>query len=287
MHLRSGNKSLDLSARVVVTGVINATPDSYHAPSRASSVEDIAKRAVQLLAEGADIVEIGGESTGPGSADVSLVEELERVLPAVKAVRLALPHAWIAVDTWKAEVARQALAAGADLINDITAGRADPRMFRVIADAHVPCVLMFSKDAGPRTTVADIRYGDVVSDVKKFFIERIAAAKAAGIKDSSLIVDPGLGHFVSSDPAHSFELLRRLGDFTDLGPVMVSPSRKSFLAGPLKLPASDRLPATLAATVLAVQSGARLIRTHDVRATHDALVALEKGIVTPPPFPFR
>ncbi len=286
MHLRSGNKSLDLSARVAVTGVINATPDSYHAPSRAASAHAAVDHAMRFMAEGADIVEIGGESTGPGSADVSLAEELERVLPAVKAVRAAFPDAWIAVDTWKAEVARQALAAGADLINDITAGRADPDILSVIAEAHAPCVLMFSKDAGPRTTVADVRYRDVVADVKKFFLERIAAAKAAGIQ-GSIVVDPGLGHFVSSDPAYSFELLRRLGEFTSLGSVMVSPSRKSFLAGPEKLPASERLPATLAAAVLAVQSGARLIRTHDVKATRDVLMALEKGIVTPPPFPFR
>lgn len=286
MHLRSGNKSLDLSARVAVTGVINATPDSYHAPSRAASAHAAVDHAMRLMAEGADIIEIGGESTGPGSTDVSLTEELERVLPAVKAVRMALPDAWIAVDTWKAEVAREVLAAGADLINDITAGRADPGMLSVIAQAHAPCVLMFSKDAGPRTTVADVRYRDVVWEVKKFFLERIAAAKAAGMH-GAIIVDPGLGHFVSSDSAYSFELLRRLGEFTDLGPVMVSPSRKSFLAGPGALPASERLPATLAATVLAVQSGARLIRTHDVKATRDALVALEKGIVTPPPFPFR
>lgn len=260
---------MDLASRIAVTGVINATPDSYHAPSRAASLEAVLELARRYVAEGADIIELGGESTGPGSSNVSMDDEIARVLPAVELLRKSLPDVWIAVDTCKAEVAKRALAAGADLINDITAGRADPAMLKVIAAAGCPCVLMFSKDQGPRTTVADVRYDDVAAHVRAFFLERIAAAKEAGV--TSIIVDPGLGHFVSSDPEYSFELLRRLGEFTDLGPVMVSPSRKSFLAGPGNLPASERLPATLAATVLAVKSSARLIRTHDVKATREAL----------------
>lgn len=272
MELRSNGSTLRLKHKTGIVGVINVTSDSYVPDSRAQAPEDILALARECIDGGADILEIGGESTGPTSGDVPVADELMRVVPAVTLLRKNFPKAWIAVDTWKSEVARQAIAAGADMINDVTAGRGDDRMFSLLADAGVPAVLMYAKDASARTTVADTRYDDVVRTIRDFLITRIEIARKAGI--TQIIVDPGLGHFVSSDPAVSWEILTRLSEFCDLGPVLVSPSRKSFLAGPTVLPVSDRLPATLAAGCLAALKGASFIRTHDVRRTREALQSI-------------
>ncbi len=230
----------------------------------------IVARARQYAGEGADIIEIGGESTGPGSTDVPLEEELRRVLPAVGALRSALPDLWISVDTCKSEVALQALQAGADMINDVTAGRGDANMFPVIAQAGCPCVLMYAKDPSPRTTVKPVQYDDIVKTIRTFLIERKTRAAAAGMKESQIIIDPGLGHFLSSDPKYSYEVIKRLKELSDLGPIFISPSRKSFLAGIRNDPPAERLPATLAVTAIAVLSGARFIRTHDILDTRRA-----------------
>lgn len=275
MQLASGSKVLSLE-KVRVVGVLNVTPDSFVSESRVAVSEDIVPRALKLLGDGADILEIGGQSTGPESCDVSLEEELDRVIPAVRGMRDAFPDAWIAVDTFQAAVAQSALLAGADFINDVTAGRGDPAMLSVIAHSGCPCVLMYAKDPTPRTTKSDVRYDDVVGTIHAFLEERIAAATNAGIARSQIIVDPGLGHFVSSDPGYSFEILRRLAEFTDLGPVLVSPSRKSFLAGSRDLSVFDRLPATLAATTMAVLHGAGFLRTHDVKETRELVDGIAK-----------
>lgn len=250
-----------------IIGILNLTPDSgvdggkYHAPEHAL------KRAGELVQEGADIIELGGESTGPESRDVSLEEERTRVLPALKATRTVFPNARLSIDTWKSSIAAEALACGATMINDITAGRGDPEMFGVVAKARCSYVIMYSKDVGPRTTIDSRSYNDVVKHIYGFLVERITNAESFCIQRSSMIIDPGLGHFVSSDPRYSFEILDRLNEFADLGPVLVSPSRKSFLAGPENLPVSQRLPATLEATKTAVKNGASYIRTHDVAET--------------------
>jgi dihydropteroate synthase len=254
--------------------VINATPDSYFKGSRIESPEEGIQRVKNIIADGADIVEIGGESTGPGSKDVSPEEECKRVLPVVVAIRRAFPDIWIAVDTHTATVASQALIAGADMINDVTAGRSDPEMFSVIARSGCPYVMMYAKDPVPRTTVKPVQYDDVIKTIRLFLTERKARAMAAGIKESQIIIDPGLGHFLSSDPKYSFEVINRLKELCDLGPVFLSPSRKSFLAGDKNDPPDERLPATLAVTAVAVLNGARLIRTHDVRATRQVVMSV-------------
>lgn len=256
-----------------IVAILNVTPDSYVDGGRHMDTASVVAAAKRFAAEGASVIEIGGESTGPGSADVALTEELGRVIPAVQAVHAALPDMPICVDTWKSAVAFAALKAGAGMINDITAGRADPAMFGVLAQAGCPCVLMYSKDAGPRTTKADVRYGDVIGDIAAFLKERVSAAVQAGILRRNIVVDPGLGHFVSALPEYSFAILDGLAVFGDIAPVLVSPSRKSFLAGPENLPVSKRLPATLAASVTAMKNGASYIRTHDVAATKAALEA--------------
>lgn len=271
MKLLSHGRTLHLNGRPRIVAILNATPDSYYDGGIYSDDSVLADRAVRCIEEGADILEIGGESTGPGSKDVSLDDELTRVIPAVDAVRSRLPDAWIAVDTWKAELARQAIARGADMINDVTAGRGDPQMFPVIAGAGCPYVMMYSKDSSARTTVAPVQYDDVIGTIHAFLEERVHVAEAAGIHRSQIIVDPGLGHFVSSDPQYSFRILHSLRSFTDLGPVLVSPSRKSFLAGPRHLPPKDRLPATLEASSIAVKNGAAFVRTHDVKEMREVL----------------
>ncbi|MBP7113889.1 MAG: dihydropteroate synthase [Candidatus Peribacteraceae bacterium] len=272
MDLRSKQRVLRLKDKTGVVGVINVTPDSYVLGSRAQNQEEIVALAQECIDGGADILEIGGESTGPASHDVSVAEELARVVPAVTLLRKKFPDTWISVDTWKSEVAHASLAAGADMINDVTAGRGDEGMFAILAAATCPVILMYAKDSSARTTSSDVRYDDVVTTIYAFLKMRIHEAKKAGV--GQIIVDPGLGHFVSSDPAYSWEILARLSEFTDLGPILVSPSRKSFLAGPSALPVAERLPATLAASCLAAMRGASFIRTHDVRQTRQALQSI-------------
>lgn len=252
-------------AQYKIVGILNTTPDSYVDGGHFVDIDAAILRAGQMLQEGADIVEIGGESTGPNSKDVSLEEERKRTIPFIEAIHGHYPNAFLSVDTTKSAVAKEAIEAGVQMVNDVSAGRNDPEMFAVIASAKVPYVLMYSKDATPRTTVQTTQYDDVVATIKTFFEERIAAAKAAGIQDSQIILDPGLGHFVSSDPQYSFEILARLEEFSSFGyPIFLSPSRKSFLAGKEELPVVDRLPGTIAASALALLNGAAFIRTHDV-----------------------
>ncbi len=272
MELHSRGRILQIRKKTGIVGVINVTPDSFVAASRAQTENDVLSLAHECIDGGADILEIGGESTGPASLDVSATDELARVLPAVTILRKNFPECWIAVDTYKSEVARQALAAGADMINDVTSGRGDARMLSVLAEAKCPVTLMYAKDSSARTTVASTHYDDVIRTVSTFLSERIATAKNAGVMQ--IIVDPGLGHFVSSDAAVSWEILTRLQELTGLGPILVSPSRKSFLAGPSTLSPAERLPATIAASCLASLNGASFIRTHDVRQTRSSLDAV-------------
>jgi dihydropteroate synthase len=229
------------------------------------------KHAETMIADGADILEIGGESSGPSSEDVSSEEELRRVLPVIEALRLRFPSTRLAVDTTKAIVAKEALLRGVCMINDVTAGRSDPHILHVCAEYACDFVLMYSKNDSPRTTIEQKMYTDIIATIHSFFEERIESAVIAGIARENIIVDPGLGHFLSSDPQYSFEVLKQLSRFSDLGSVFISPSRKSFLAGPRNLPANERLPATLAATMLALQNGASFIRTHDVAETREVV----------------
>lgn len=261
------HRTLDITKHPAVVGILNVTPDSYFDGGKFVERDAIVARAKQIVDEGGDVIDIGGESTGPGSQDVTIDQEIARVIPAVEAIRSDLPDAWISVDTYKSEVARAAILAGADMINDITAGRGDEGMFSVMAMTKAPYVMMYAKDESPRTSKADKQYDDVVATIHAFLESRIAFAAKEGIDRAQIIVDPGLGHFVSSDPKYSWEILEKLRAFTYLAPVYVSPSRKSFLAGSGNLPPSERLPATLEATRIALKNGARFIRTHDVKET--------------------
>lgn len=252
--------------RVQIVGILNVTPDSYHDGGKFMDTAAAVSRAGEMLAEGADFLEIGGESTGPKSKEVTFEQELARVIPAIEAVRKKYPETKLSVDTWKPEVAEAAIRAGVMMVNDVTAGRGSgDAIFTALAKSSAKLVLMYAKDATPRTTIAEKSYVDVVAEISMFLCARRDVATASGIEKERIILDPGLGHFVSSDPKYSFEILARLQEFLKLGcPLFLSPSRKSFLAGSENLKTADRLPGTIAASAIAVLNGASYIRTHDV-----------------------
>lgn len=264
--LVSRDKNLSLE-KPLVMGILNVTPDSFSDGGKFRTREEAVEYALEMVEQGADILDVGGESTGPGSKDVGPDEELSRVLPVLELL-CAKTDAWISVDTYKSSVAKAALEAGADMINDVTALRGDAGMAGVLAGYDVPVVLMYSKDPTPRTTREEVHYDDVVRTVKDFFTERIGVAAAGGIAPERLILDPGMGAFVSADPRYSLQLLHRLGEFLSFDlPVLVGPSRKSFIGQVLDVPLNRRLEGTLAACAAAVMNGASILRVHDVQET--------------------
>ncbi len=251
-------------ASVSIVGALNVTPNSFHDGGQFMDMDAARQRGREMIADGAGIVEIGGESS-LNAAAVSSDEELRRVIPVLRLLRADHPRASFSVDTSKSIVAEAAIREGVVMINDVSAGRADPRMFSVVAEGSVKCVLMYSKDIPP-TSIGDRAYDDVIATIRDFLAERADAAINAGVAAERIILDPGLGFFLGTDPAYSFRVLARLKEFASLGfPLFVSPSRKSFLAGAEKLPPAERLPGTIAASAIAVLHGASYIRTHDVK----------------------
>jgi dihydropteroate synthase len=267
-------------------GVVNVTPDSFSDGGRWLDPAAAIAHGRELLDAGAAILDVGGESTRPGSAPVPEAEELRRVVPVLEALA---PHArraggpGLSVDTSKAAVARAALGAGADLVNDVTALRGDPAMAGVVAEAGCHCCLMHMLGE-PRTMQDDPRYDDVVSDVKAFLEERLAFAVAAGIAEERVWLDPGIGFGKTID--HNLELLRRLDELAALGrPLVVGTSRKGFLGRITGREVDDRLAGTIATNVLALERGATVFRVHDAGPVRDALqvaAATLRGSWTPP-----
>jgi len=259
-------RPLDLS-RPRVMGVLNVTPDSFSDGGEFFAREDALRRAEHLVEEGADILDIGGESTRPGAVPVSAGEEIDRVVLVIEALRsrVSVP---ISVDTSKPEVMRAAVGAGAGMINDVWALRKTGAL-EAAASAGVPVCLMHMQ-GDPRTMQAAPRYADVLSEVRGFLQDRIAACVTAGIDPERLLLDPGFGFGKSL--AHNLALLAGLEEICSLGrPVLVGLSRKSMIGALTRRSVGERLPGSLAAAVLTVERGARLVRTHDVAATVDAL----------------
>ena len=251
-------------------GVINVTPDSFSDGGVNFRTEDAIASARQMVADGAAIVDIGGESTRPGAAPVSLDEELGRVLPVLEAVAGELP---VSIDTAKAVVARRAVELGAELVNDVTALRADPQMAATVAEAGAYLCLMHMQGE-PRTMQASPSYEDVVSEVSAFLEERLRFAVAAGVAEERICLDPGIGFGKTVE--HNFELIRRLGELTALGrPLVVGVSRKRSLGRILGDPdaTTGPLSASIAAAVAAYERGATILRAHDVREHVEALTA--------------
>jgi dihydropteroate synthase len=250
-------------------GILNVTPDSFYDGGRRMEPAKAIADGVDLVQAGADVIDIGGESTRPGARPVSSKEELERVLPVLQGLRREV-HVPIAIDTYKAPVARAALGAGADIVNDISALRFDPQMISLVAAEKVPVVLMHMQGV-PQTMQMEPRYDDVVREVKKFLVERLHQAVNLGIEPEKVILDPGIGFGKTLD--HNLTLLRSLADLAAIGqPLLVGASRKAFIGRILAVDPDKRLEGSLAAAVAAVLAGANIIRVHDVRETRHAIL---------------
>jgi dihydropteroate synthase len=269
MKLICGKFELDLTQPRVM-GIVNVTPDSFSDGGRFSATEAAVRHAMQLVAEGADILDVGGESSRPGATPVLLDEELCRVIPVIKALngKAGVP---ISIDTYKPEVMRAAAAAGADIINDINALQS-PGALEAVAETNVGVCLMHMR-GNPQTMQADPQYQDVVEEVADFLRARMAAAGEYGISRERIVLDPGFGFGKRS--AHNIALLRELETLCALGrPVLVGLSRKSVLGQIVGADIDARLHASLSAAVIAAMKGARIVRVHDVKATVDALRVL-------------
>ncbi|MGI8462023.1 MAG: dihydropteroate synthase [Solirubrobacterales bacterium] len=255
----------------LIVGIVNVTPDSFSDGGEFLDPGQAIEHAAELVRDGADVLDIGGESTRPGANAVAAAEECERVVPVLEGlVGAGVP---ISIDTSKATVAEAALDAGADWVNDVTALRADPELAGLCAERRCEVVLMHML-GDPRTMQEDPRYDDVVEDVRAFLAERIEAAIAAGIEEKRIWIDPGIGFGKTLE--HNIELLRRLGQLQGLGrPILVDTSRKRFIGAITGREVDQRVGGTVAADVLAVANGADALRVHDVAATRDTLRTVE------------
>ena len=273
--LRIGRQLFDWGARTYVMGILNVTPDSFSGDGIMSQAEPViaaVEQARLFLEQGADILDVGGESTRPGSSPIQADEELVRVLPVITALAGAFPGVPISIDTYKASVADQALRAGASIVNDVWGLRADPELAGVAAKFDAPVVLMHNrsdpKDIHIRERLGSAyqgaEYTDLMEDVKRELMGSVDIARRAGIDDTHIILDPGIGFGKKRE--ENLELINRVGEIRQLGfPVLIGPSRKSFIGYTLDLPPDQRLEGTAAAVVVGVVRGADIVRVHDVR----------------------
>lgn len=263
-----GDRTLTFGPRTLLMGVVNVTPDSFSDGARFLEAEAAIRQALELEQVGADVLDIGGESTRPGAAPVSAEEELRRVLPVIESLarRVNVP---LSIDTSKAQVARAALTAGASLINDVTALRSDPAMAAVAAETKAPVILMHMQGT-PQTMQAQPHYDDVVTEVRSFLAEAIERATQQGIARGQLLIDPGLGFGKTLE--HNLTLLAQLPMLSELGrPIVVGPSRKSFIGQLTGQPVDRRVWGTAAAVALAAWLGAGMVRVHDVAVMRDVV----------------
>ncbi len=259
--------------KIRVMGILNMTPDSFSDGGRFQAAVALEARVESMLAAGADIIDVGGESTRPGAAPVPAAEELDRVLPAIRAVRRRSATIPVSIDTSKAAVARAALAAGATMINDVTACRFDPEMAEVVRSAGTELVVMHMQGT-PRTMQEKPTYGDVVSDISDFFEERLQWLAGQGIPRQRVILDPGLGF--GKTVAHNLTILQRLPEFARLGcPLLIGHSRKAFLGKVLGLEVGERDLATAVVSALSAWQGAAILRVHDVAGSVQAVRLVE------------
>jgi dihydropteroate synthase len=258
---RVGPHVLDCGARTLVMGILNVTPDSFSDGGRFFDPETAVSRGIEMVGDGADIIDIGGESTRPGSDPVSIEDEQERVVPVIKRLvaEVGVP---ISVDTRKHDVAEAALDVGATIVNDVTSG-SDPEMFRLVRDSGAGMVLMHMKGE-PKTMQESPRYDDVVREVHHYLGARVRAAVGAGVEWDRLCIDPGLGF--GKTTAHSLRLMKETEALLDIGrPVLVGPSRKSFIGDALGTEVGERMEGTAGAVAYMVASGAHIVRVHDVK----------------------
>lgn len=270
--LKIGKKVFDLDEKTLVMGILNVTPDSFSDGGRFFSVDKAVEHAIRMEQEGADIIDVGGESTRPGAMGVDTEEESNRVIPVLEEVvdKVGVP---VSIDTYKSVVARKALDLGACMVNDVTALRGDRKMVNVVVEYDVPVCLMHMK-GNPRDMQINPVYDDIIGEIKGFLRERIDYALFNDVKKENIIVDPGLGFGKRTGRGveDNIVILRRLSEFKELGcPILIGASRKTFIGNVCgkdeQLPVSDRLEGSLAAAVVAVMNGADIVRVHDVRET--------------------
>lgn len=258
----------------ILVGILNVTPDSFSDGGQYTSVDHATNRADIMLAEGADIIDIGGESTRPGAMPVSTEEECDRVIPVIASIKKKHPQCVISVDTTKADVAEQALGAGASIINDISSCEQDIRMMELIANTGAGVILMH-KQGTPQSMQVAPHYENVISEVYRYLEQRIKALQTAGVNTDQIAVDPGFGFGKTLE--HNLLLLRKLSEFTKLNrPVMAAFSRKSMFGQITGQSTDNRLAASLAGLCYAVLQGCHLLRVHDVKASRDAMCVLTK-----------
>ena len=254
----------------LIMGILNVTPDSFSDGGKFNETTPAVKHALDMMYEGADIIDVGGESTRPGSERVNAEEQILRVADTIKSIReIALEEIEISIDTTLSKVAEVAIDSGASMINDVSAGNDDPQLFELAADRNVPMILMHMQ-GNPQTMQINPVYDDVVEDIRAYLLERIEIAIAAGIKEDNIVIDPGIGFGKTQE--HNIQLMSRLERFVDTGlPVLLGASRKRFMAAICEGVESDELVgATCATTVAGVNAGVQMFRVHDVRPNRQA-----------------
>lgn len=253
--MKIGNKEFCLNERTYIMGILNVTPDSFSDGGKFNSLEKAKARVEEMIKEGADIIDVGGESTRPGYTEVSVKDEIDRVVPIIKMIKENF-DVEVSIDTYKSEVAIEAIQAGVSIINDIWGFKKDKNMAKVCADSKVVCVLMHNRE--------DIPYNDLMRDIKEDLIESINLALDAGVKRENIILDPGIGFAKTLD--QNLETMNNVDKIKELGfPVLLGTSRKSMIGLTLDLPKDERLEGTLATTVIGITKGCEFVRVHDIK----------------------
>ncbi|AWV31222.1 dihydropteroate synthase [Paenibacillus odorifer] len=271
---RCGNTDLELGNQTLIMGILNVTPDSFSDGGLWDHPDKAVEHALRMAAEGADIIDIGGESTRPGHQPVGLEEELARVLPVIESIHKAAPHLPLSIDTYKAEVARQAIAAGAHIINDIWGCKADPEMAAVAAAADCPIILMHNRQ--------DRNYTNLSADMSADLKESIDLALAAGVKPASIILDPGIGF--AKDYNENLQAMMLLDGLTELGyPLLLATSRKKFIRTVLDLPSDDVVEGTAATVAFGIAQGCQIVRVHDVSLIKRTVKMCDAMLYAAPP----
>lgn len=264
--MKIGNKYIDFNERTYVMGILNITPDSFSDGGKYDEVLEAVKRAKEMVEQGADIIDIGGESTRPGARYVSEEEEINRVVPIIKAIKEEV-DVLISIDTYKSKTAEEAIKAGADIVNDVWGFKKDLNMANVVAKYNVPCVLMHNRE--------NIPYKNLMKDVVEDLIESINIALDAGVSISNIILDPGIGFAKTYD--ENLKVMNNLEDIVRLGyPVLLATSRKSMIGIALNLPVDERVEGTIATTVLGIMKGCSMVRVHDIKENKRACIMTDK-----------
>ena len=264
----------DPNRETLVMGILNVTPDSFSDGGLFYNTDEAVSHAIKLIEYGIDIIDIGGESTRPGAKKISEEEEIQRIIPVVKQIRELSPEIIISIDTTKSMVAQKAIQSGANIINDISGFSFDNKMIDVVRESKVPVIIMHMQ-GDPSNMQDNPVYDDLIMDISSFFKNKIKLAIDAGIKKEQIILDPGIGF--GKTVGDNFQLINQLNEFCKLGfPVMIGPSRKSFIGTTLNLPVDDRLEGTAAAVAVGVMNGARIVRVHDVKEIKRVVTIVEK-----------